>query len=297
MNPQKEIIYALADESFPSNYAHYFFTETSFTVVSGGSKYKGTDFRYDPLRRRVRCSAYVWKYDFVFSSDMSYIESGVCVEKNGSAMWSYDRNKNLSNNDIYYVRRDSTMGSFTNVPRQESGAPRYSEDDSNLRSNPFSERCLSIRKQVELIPQVKDVMQQLQTMQAQLEAAETAMIDYKLIASLGKALKAIQLQAQQLPLSEEDYRTLADRHATLVQEIDAKCRELTKAKCYDELDVLASELAELQALDLGGQEPAWINDPVMPPPDAVPVMAGFAATVSASNTTEKDDQKVECKQN
>jgi hypothetical protein len=85
-----------------------------------------------------------------------------------------------------------------------------------------------------------------------------------LVGQAGKALKAANSELAQLPLSAEDYLTLADRHVALVQQVTATCTELADAGEYDALDALAIKLEELQALDVSALPQSWANDPVQP---------------------------------
>lgn len=107
-----EYSYALDTDQLPFNYAQYLFTKTSFSIVSGGTKYEGTNFRYDERLRRLRCTAHIWEYDIVFSPDMSCIETGVCVQRPQSGvpfdMYAYTGTSNLSRKELHYVRRQLT---------------------------------------------------------------------------------------------------------------------------------------------------------------------------------------------
>ena len=76
--------------------------------------------------------------------------------------------------------------------------------------------CDRVLQQVACVPQRRDLTQRIPALQTQLEAALAA-DDFGSIASVGTQLLALQQQSAQLPQSEEDYLTLADRHAALVQ--------------------------------------------------------------------------------
>jgi hypothetical protein len=104
-------------------------------------------------------------------------------------------------------------------------------------------------------------------------------VDFVLVGTLGTQLQALQQQAAQLPLSEEDYLTLPARHADLVRRVTDACRELMKARDYAALGPLSAKLKELRALDLldivetsrylklrgaGDAECDGANDPVLP---------------------------------
>ena len=95
------------------------------------------------------------------------------------------------------------------------------------------------------------MVQRLATLQTQFDAAEAAADqDFELIAALGLKLEALQLESAQLPLSEEDYRTLPARHAQLVQRVVARCDALAAAGEYAALETLGDALETLQALVL-----------------------------------------------
>jgi formyltetrahydrofolate synthetase len=98
-----------------------------------------------------------------------------------------------------------------------------------------------------------------------LRALKVAMADFEAIGQAGKALKAANAELAQLPLSEEDYLKLADRHAALVQKVSTTCAELSDAGEFDALEALAAKLEELKALDVSALPQSWANDPVLAP--------------------------------
>jgi hypothetical protein len=99
------------------------------------------------------------------------------------------------------------------------------------------------------------MMQRLSTLRAQLETAK-ASEDFKSIASMGKALKALQIESSQLPLSEEDYLSLPSAHAALVQQVTNTCKALAQAREFSALGILCSKLKALKAMDLTGMQSA-----------------------------------------
>jgi hypothetical protein len=101
------------------------------------------------------------------------------------------------------------------------------------------------------MPQCKDLTQRIQSVQAQLEAAEVA-LEFPSVASLGTQLQALRQQSAQLLLSEEDYLTLPAWHADLVRRVMDAYRELMKARDYAALGPLSAKLKELKAMDLSG---------------------------------------------
>jgi hypothetical protein len=127
--------------------------------------------------------------------------------------------------------------------------------------------CERVLQEAAYAPQRRDLTKRLCTLQTQLQAAEAAE-NFESVASLGLTLTALQQQSAQLPLSEEDYLTLPDRHAALVQRVTEQCRELTRAKNYASLGLLSAKLTMLKALDLAGiagtrEEDAGANDPMV----------------------------------
>jgi hypothetical protein len=85
-----------------------------------------------------------------------------------------------------------------------------------------------------------------------------------LVGTLGEKLEALEVKITEQPLSEEDYLTLSDRHAALVQKVTEVCRKLTKDKAYAEVKVLGAKLQELKALDVSILPQSWTEDPVQP---------------------------------
>jgi hypothetical protein len=110
--------------------------------------------------------------------------------------------------------------------------------------------CQRFLRQVASAPLQKELMQRREVLQAQYRAAEFAAEDFVLIGHLGVKLEALQRESAQLPLSEEDYLALADRHAQLVQRVTDKCKELTKGRQFDELAALGIQLKALKAVDV-----------------------------------------------
>jgi hypothetical protein len=94
------------------------------------------------------------------------------------------------------------------------------------------------------------LIQQTQLLQAQFDAAEAAAEDFVLIGTLGTQLQQLEKESAQLSLSEEDYLTLADRHAALVQQVTDQCRNLKAAGHFGQLNVFAKQWIKLTALDV-----------------------------------------------
>jgi hypothetical protein len=112
----------------------------------------------------------------------------------------------------------------------------------------LTRECYVTIVQFACVPALRDALQQ-RDLQAQLHAADQG-DKYQLAVELEDKLGVLQEKIAQLPLSEEDYLTLGDRYATLVQMVSLQCRALFTAKDRVALAPLAAMLEELKALDL-----------------------------------------------
>jgi len=92
--------------------ALYRFTETSFSMVRGGKIHTATRFEYDRDTRHLRCRAYMWDFDLIFSPDMSCIESGQCLQPEDAVnniprdFWRYAAVTNMTRHELNIVRCD-----------------------------------------------------------------------------------------------------------------------------------------------------------------------------------------------
>jgi hypothetical protein len=103
--------------------------------------------------------------------------------------------------------------------------------------------------------------------------------NFKDIVRVGKALKAAKAAVALQPLSEEDYLTLAERHAALVEDVTYQCERLADAENYDAVEALEAKLAELSVLEV--QSGAYPATAVQDAPDiAVEVPKTCAAEVA-----------------
>jgi N-acyl-D-aspartate/D-glutamate deacylase len=125
--------------------------------------------------------------------------------------------------------------------------------------------CDAVIAQFAYVPALRDAIRQRDELQREYIALKAAKTEFKASVRVGKALQAAKEAVAQLPLSEEDYQTLADRHTALVQKTTAACEDLLAEDDLDALDTLASKLEELQALDVSALPQSWANDPVQPP--------------------------------
>jgi formyltetrahydrofolate synthetase len=124
--------------------------------------------------------------------------------------------------------------------------------------------CDALVAQLANAPRTQKAIQHRDELQGAFGALKVAMADFEAIGHAGKALKAATAELAQLPLSEEDYLTLADRHAALVQKVTGTCAELADAGEFDALDNLVTKLEELKVLDVSALPQSRANDPVQP---------------------------------
>jgi hypothetical protein len=111
--------------------------------------------------------------------------------------------------------------------------------------------CSTLLQLVSSAPTVRQVLQRKHRVQAQiggLEAAEE--VDYCAVGDLLLQLESLDLQAARLPMTEEDYLTLKNRHAALVKTVTTVCRQLIKARQYAALRDMAAQLGALKAVDV-----------------------------------------------
>lgn len=124
------------------------------------------------------------------------------------------------------------------------------------------QECCKIITEAAQVASFRTTTQQRDEKKKRYEAARAEGKDFIVVVQLGKALKAAEAELSQHPLSEEGYLTLAERHDALVDKVTAKCQQLMKEEDLDALEVLATKLAELKALDLSTLPKSWANDPV-----------------------------------
>jgi hypothetical protein len=106
--------------------------------------------------------------------------------------------------------------------------------------------CERVLQYIRDAPQRGDLLNKMLLLHEQLQAA-FAFEDFESVACHCTQLQALQQQSAQLPLSEEDYLTLGDRHADLVQRVTEKCKQLAAAKDFTSVTALGAKLSELRA--------------------------------------------------
>jgi hypothetical protein len=71
------------------DHAAFIFSEFSFVALMDGRVYNSIYFHYDANARHLQAKAHIWKFDFVFSSDYSYIESGTYTSTVTGDVWNF----------------------------------------------------------------------------------------------------------------------------------------------------------------------------------------------------------------
>jgi hypothetical protein len=110
--------------------------------------------------------------------------------------------------------------------------------------------------QVAQAPARRDAMQRRDALQAEFDAADGPDVDFEVIAFLGAQLQELELESAQWDLTEEDYLTLADWHAALVQRLTDECRVLAKAREFTAVTALGAKLTALRDAVLPAPIPA-----------------------------------------
>jgi hypothetical protein len=110
--------------------------------------------------------------------------------------------------------------------------------------------CDALATQLSHVPACREAIKQREKLRAILDAAEKAGQDWDRVGSLGQQLERLEEEASQLCLSAEDYLSLPDRHAALLEVVGARCKEYKVNKQAALLIELGTKLAALKAMDL-----------------------------------------------
>jgi hypothetical protein len=111
--------------------------------------------------------------------------------------------------------------------------------------------CVALAEQACHAPARRAALAQRDELQTQLDLLESGSADFARAAVLGLQLTTLRQASVQLPLSEEDYLTLPDRHAALVQKVTTKCDELrNEDRRETALTSLSGKLDLLKGIDL-----------------------------------------------
>lgn len=109
--------------------------------------------------------------------------------------------------------------------------------------------CDAIAAQLAQAPPRREVALQKERLCSFLDAALVGE-DFDRVSTLGQQLQRLDEEASQLSLSEQDYLTLADRHAELVRKVGDRCKDHQANKRATLLIEMGTKLAALKALDL-----------------------------------------------
>jgi DNA repair exonuclease SbcCD ATPase subunit len=154
--------------------------------------------------------------------------------------------------------------------------PPTTQPESNPQQHAASvSECDTVIAQFTHVPALRDAIQQRDQLQTEFAALKASKTDFAASVRVGRTFKASQGAVLQLPLSEEDYLTMAGRHAALTQKMTALCERLLENEDLDALETLATKLGELKALDVSALPQSWANDPVLAPaPPATSAQVG-----------------------
>jgi DNA repair exonuclease SbcCD ATPase subunit len=113
--------------------------------------------------------------------------------------------------------------------------------------------CNTVIAQFAHVPALRDAIQQRDELQTEFDTIKASKAEYKTGVRVVKALNAAKEAVTHQPLSEDDYLTLAARHAALIHTLKAECDDLLEnldiVDASDALDTLATKLEELKTLD------------------------------------------------
>jgi hypothetical protein len=132
------------------------------------------------------------------------------------------------------------------LPQPSSEPPRLTLAET-LLCGVLAGACDAVIAQFAHVPTFRKAIQHRDELQREYDALKTAATDLVALGRVGRALKAA---GAAIMLTEEDYLTLADRHAALVTKATTMCAQLAGAAESQALNTLASKLEELKALDL-----------------------------------------------
>jgi hypothetical protein len=132
------------------------------------------------------------------------------------------------------------------LPQPSSQPPRLTLAET-LLCGVLAGECDAVITQFAHVPTFRKAIQHRDKLQREYDALKTAATDLMALGRVGRALRAA---GAAIVLTEEDYLTLADRHAALVTKVTTMCAQLADATESQALNTLASKLEELKALDV-----------------------------------------------
>ena len=110
-------------------------------------------------------------------------------------------------------------------------------------------KCKDMIKQVTATITHCELKQRLQQLSVEMQTVEQEdVVDYVRLGSLMKQQKDIKTECAQLGLTEDACITVLECYSVLVLEVNDICKTLVQARQLQELDLVATQLAELQGL-------------------------------------------------
>jgi hypothetical protein len=130
------------------------------------------------------------------------------------------------------------------LPQPSSEPPRLTLAET-LLCGALAGGCDAVITQFAHVPTFRKAIQHRDELQREYDALKTAATDLMALGRVGRALRAA---GAAIVLTDEDFLTLADRHAALVEKVTATCAHLADAGECQALNTLTSKLEELKAL-------------------------------------------------
>ena len=110
-------------------------------------------------------------------------------------------------------------------------------------------KCKDMIKKVTATITHCELKQRLQQLSVEMQTVEQEdVVDYVRLGSLMKQQKDIKTECAHLGLAEDACITVLECHSVLVLEVNDICKTLVQARQLQELDLVATQLAELQGL-------------------------------------------------
>jgi hypothetical protein len=145
----------------------------------------------------------------------------------------------------------SALTAHTTAHTAAALPPSHAALSAGATSEEITRECVTLITQFKVMPHVRLAIRQRDELRARLHAltayGDGSHLDWEGVGRAGSALKVADKAVNAPPLTEEDYLTLADRRAALLQKATAHCRALLSAKDYGKLSNMAAKLAKLKA--------------------------------------------------
>jgi hypothetical protein len=145
----------------------------------------------------------------------------------------------------------SALTAHTTAHTAAALPPSHDALSAGATSEEITRECVTLITQFKVMPHVRLAIRQRDELRSRLHLLTANRAgphqDWEGIGRAGSALKMADKAVNAPPLTEEDYLTLADRRAALLQKATAHCRALLSAKDYGKLSSIAAKLAKLKA--------------------------------------------------